>query len=453
MAWHLRHLASLWRRGRAFRWTAAGACLGLAALFVIVAFVQHRYVRYQTMKSTEGELKSWAASVQEEFYSHGHWRLEDFRLATPLAPSWLVAHRSGMAVDIDDKFPLGLVGRVERGPDVEGAFDRPIACITTIGERWLLYGRRISDGYVVVGTSEFENRADAETQLIEVSNKFGSTLADAERFFVKNKKVRADIDVALVSNSGELCMAAGGIPLDLTSLGVITPQAMFSTHASNSHTYRLLRAPISAPNGSPDGCVIVFKEISSLEGVLTQQLVFNLSLAVVSLAVALLLVLPGVLARRRRAFSVQEALQKGECDEVEFKASLQPREVVKTVAAFINTTGGQLLIGVEDDATICGIENDLERAHGSWDVFQRGIDDMLCAQIGSGFAGNWRIWREIVGDKTVCAIDVQNAREWVFLKAAAEEGSKPSVFWVRRQASTQRLDPHDFYMYAKENWR
>ena len=47
-------------------------------------------------------------------------------------------------------------------------------------------------------------------------------------------------------------------------------------------------------------------------------------------------------------------LEKGESETVEFKESLD-REALETIAAFANTRGGALLIGVRDDGTVRGI--------------------------------------------------------------------------------------------------
>ena len=47
-------------------------------------------------------------------------------------------------------------------------------------------------------------------------------------------------------------------------------------------------------------------------------------------------------------------LQQGESDTVEFKETLD-NEALESVAAFANTKGGTLLIGVRDDGAVLGI--------------------------------------------------------------------------------------------------
>ena len=57
-----------------------------------------------------------------------------------------------------------------------------------------------------------------------------------------------------------------------------------------------------------------------------------------------------------------EKIKKGENKTLEFKEKLPSNEsIVKTVISFSNTSGGQLIIGVNDDREIIGINNSPER--------------------------------------------------------------------------------------------
>lgn len=58
---------------------------------------------------------------------------------------------------------------------------------------------------------------------------------------------------------------------------------------------------------------------------------------------------------------IQSLIQQGENNQVEFKsAGVRPESVAREVVAFANTLGGSLLIGVEDDGSVSGIEFSLE---------------------------------------------------------------------------------------------
>ena len=58
---------------------------------------------------------------------------------------------------------------------------------------------------------------------------------------------------------------------------------------------------------------------------------------------------------------LQDKILAGESKVLEFKEILpQGDKIAKTVIAFSNTSGGQLIIGVGDDRTIKGIDPDVD---------------------------------------------------------------------------------------------
>lgn len=56
-------------------------------------------------------------------------------------------------------------------------------------------------------------------------------------------------------------------------------------------------------------------------------------------------------------FIIDNLLAQQEGTRLEFKATLNKEAIAKTITAFINTQGGDLLIGVEDNKKIVGVEN------------------------------------------------------------------------------------------------
>ncbi|RNI27857.1 ATP-binding protein [Rufibacter immobilis] len=52
---------------------------------------------------------------------------------------------------------------------------------------------------------------------------------------------------------------------------------------------------------------------------------------------------------------------QGESDTLEFKKTItHPDRIARTMVSFANTRGGQILVGVQDDGTICGVDPDEE---------------------------------------------------------------------------------------------
>ena len=155
-----------------------------------------------------------------------------------------------------------------------------------------------------------------------------------------------------------------------------------------------------------------------------------------------------------RQRSVRDLINIGESMVLEFKSTfqwdvIQNRQnknlrlsVIKTVAAFMNSEGGTLVIGVEDDGTPCGLDNDLALVRGSIDRFEQTLASLIADSIGLGFAGFFKLRFEQVDESTVCVIDVNQTREGVFSKTP-----KGKEFFVRVGNTTRSLDPEETVEY------
>lgn len=57
------------------------------------------------------------------------------------------------------------------------------------------------------------------------------------------------------------------------------------------------------------------------------------------------------------SFIIENLLEQQQGNRLEFKATVNKEAIAKTIAAFINTQGGDLLIGVEDNKKFVGVGN------------------------------------------------------------------------------------------------
>ncbi len=80
---------------------------------------------------------------------------------------------------------------------------------------------------------------------------------------------------------------------------------------------------------------------------------------------------------------LKNIINQGETQYVEFKLKWpkQGHEVAKKMAAFANSGGGILLMGVENDGTLVGIENPLQVDEQLAGV-ARTLSPPLCPKIG-----------------------------------------------------------------------
>ena len=118
------------------------------------------------------------------------------------------------------------------------------------------------------------------------------------------------------------------------------------------------------------------------------------------------------------------------------------KSCLKTIAAFMNSEGGTLLIGVEDDGNILGLDNDLSLLGGSRDTFQQTLVNTISDEIGPALSHYYRIRFESVDGKLVCVAEADPASEGVFMK-----GDRGKEVFIRAGNTTKSLDPADTHTY------
>jgi hypothetical protein len=159
-------------------------------------------------------------------------------------------------------------------------------------------------------------------------------------------------------------------------------------------------------------------------------------------------------------------IKAGESRTVEFKSSLRyclkqksPQKYVehssfKNIAAFLNTEGGTLLIGVEDNGNITGLEDtdfNTFKGDNKKDVFMKHFDNLVEKYFGNGLAGMFDVSFATVQGKTISVVTVkERATEPVILKNP--ENNKEE-FYIRRNASAKDLTMFEFFTYAREHWK
>ena len=159
--------------------------------------------------------------------------------------------------------------------------------------------------------------------------------------------------------------------------------------------------------------------------------------------------------------NLTELIRQGEGTRLEFKSTLQwdvkqgkrnddlRKMVLKTIAAFLNTEGGTLIIGVEDDGNVYGLDADLALVNNSRDKFAQLVGTLLIEQLGAAYAApplvNARF--DEVDGKTVYVVEVQPSSEPVYLK-----DDKGKQLYIRVQTTTRDLDAKDAVEYSKSHW-
>jgi len=155
-----------------------------------------------------------------------------------------------------------------------------------------------------------------------------------------------------------------------------------------------------------------------------------------------------------------EIAAEGESLTTEFKSSMihsykpdVPEKVItgsviKTIAAFLNSEGGTLVIGADDDAQPLGIEPDLTAKSFDVDRYENFLMTSIVNNIDTVAAAKCRIRFEAIDNKTVCMVDVEPSTRPVF--ANTDKGK--SVFFIRTGNATRAIEGEEILTYTQDRF-
>lgn len=132
--------------------------------------------------------------------------------------------------------------------------------------------------------------------------------------------------------------------------------------------------------------------------------------------------------------NISEILNEEEHERLEFKSSLRfdhkagalnrdlERAVMKTIAAFLNTEGGLLVLGIDDKREPLGLEWDyktLKRPNS--DGFENHFTQIFNIMIGPEFRHLVKLWFHNLDEKEVCMVQTIQSAKPVYLRADNKE--------------------------------
>jgi energy-coupling factor transporter ATP-binding protein EcfA2 len=157
----------------------------------------------------------------------------------------------------------------------------------------------------------------------------------------------------------------------------------------------------------------------------------------------------------------KDIIKQGESTTVEFKSSLRwdyiqnnlnkelKHEVLKTICAFLNSDGGILFIGVDDQGQILGLENDYKTLgkRQDKDGFLQSIDASINEHLRRDTHAN--LIKEMceIDNKEICVISVKPSNSPVFLEYGNDE-----EFFIRGAVSSIRMKSREQFEYIKKRF-
>jgi hypothetical protein len=164
-------------------------------------------------------------------------------------------------------------------------------------------------------------------------------------------------------------------------------------------------------------------------------------------------------AKATKTRSVIDLVKNGESTTVEFKSSLIwdyelkrtnkliGAIVARTASCFMNSEGGVVLVGVDNDGNILGLANDLSQLDGSLDNFELHFTNVVNTYLGKIARPYVNVEFEEIEGRYVALIKVKKSPRPAYIKC---EGK--TEFYIRSGNSCQPLDISDANIYIKDHW-
>jgi hypothetical protein len=157
---------------------------------------------------------------------------------------------------------------------------------------------------------------------------------------------------------------------------------------------------------------------------------------------------------------LKELILIGENEKLEMKSTLRfdirqnivnknlEYVIAKTVSAFLNSDGGILIIGVDDNGNALGLEKDIDTlSKKDIDGFELHLRNIIKKHLGSNFEKYLKVTFPIIDDKTICKVKISKSGKPVF---ATFEGK--DSFFVRNGNSTIPKNREEQSGYEKLHW-
>lgn len=154
-------------------------------------------------------------------------------------------------------------------------------------------------------------------------------------------------------------------------------------------------------------------------------------------------------------------LAQGEHEKLEFKSSLRwdaqgnrvnknlEKSIMKTVAAFLNSEGGYLVIGADDKGTPVGLVADYATLNKpNADGFENHFTNLFNTAIGAEFRRFVKLTFQNLNNKEVCVVRVMPSTKPAYVRLDDNED-----FYIRTGNSTTSLKLSETATYIRSWWK
>ncbi len=154
---------------------------------------------------------------------------------------------------------------------------------------------------------------------------------------------------------------------------------------------------------------------------------------------------------------VLDLIKAGETNKIEFKSSFRTNlhtkqfdkkmefGILKTITAFLNTKGGNLLIGVDDSGRILGLENDRFQND---DKIALHFTNLIKTYIGNEFLPFIKFEIIQIEREKIILVTCDESQKRVFLKSTNEE-----EFYIRNGPASVKLEGSSLVDYIRHKFQ
>ena len=165
---------------------------------------------------------------------------------------------------------------------------------------------------------------------------------------------------------------------------------------------------------------------------------------------------------------ILDLIGQGESVQLEFKSTARwdlnenkknpamEEAVLKTVAAFLNSEGGTLLIGVANDSTILGLQPDYQTLkkpdRDGFELWLTG--DLLLKALGNDLAPHISVSFSIIDTQDICKVTIQPSPRAAYCEIKNKNGQSEERFFIRACNQTKHLTkPSEITNYTQTRWK
>ncbi len=151
-------------------------------------------------------------------------------------------------------------------------------------------------------------------------------------------------------------------------------------------------------------------------------------------------------------------IKSNENERLEFKSSLRwdfrqqktnknlEAVIAKSIAGFMNHQGGNLLIGVNDEGEIVGLENDYQSLrHKNSDGFELCIMDLIKTRLGGDVCSLIHCVFHKIEGKDICRIFIESSKTPVYVYT-----NNISKYFLRTGNGTRELDARESFAHISK---